>query len=1499
MNIKHMAIILRNRLLAQLFTGLLALVALLPLAHAVPPVITAANPVVIDFDTLGCQELVLNYYAGGTGSLGSGPGPDYGVTFLAPGDTQVINDTENFPALCPFSSYGKNMPSGTNAAERVRVVNVAGGFRDGFALYYIKFNAQTVGIWSGLNGTGSLLATFNLDYAPNSDCPYPKCDWTPAGTSFAGTALSVVITNNVLFEGGAMAYDSLTFGAANPTNSAKASGNPLTQPGGCACGDPINLGTGSVFEQTLDYSTVGSNQLAFVRSYNSLTNEATLATMLGRNWRSNYDRYLRIKTATTMTNERPDGRQVDFRLIAGKWTPDSDIDATLTQAGNTWTFTDGGETTETYVQVPNTPVASLTTIKKRNGYTQTLSYDASFNLLQVVDSYNRKLLMTYSTGGTAPFAQLLNTLTTPDGLVLTYTFQNARLNQVLYSTSPNTGIAYFYESAARPNALTRIANEIGQNTSRWTYDAKGRALSNERGGVGTLGSNIDKMTVAYNDTDGSRTVTNALGQPEIYRFAKLQGVAKLVRVDRVANGSVAAATRLFTFDANGFAASQTDWKGKLTTFVNNARGQPLSITRAPGTPLARTATMTYDSTFAHLPKTLVAPGITVSFTYDANGNMLTRTATDTTTRSVPYSTNGVSKTTTLTWGANFLLASVKGPRTDVNALTSMSYDASGALTQITNALNQTTTVTQHLPGGLPQTVVDPNGVTRQFTYDARQRLLTSTVVITTGAAIDLTSTYAYDAAGNVVSVRLPDGSTITNTYDTANRLTGHTDLFGQKIAYTLNAAGGVTQSTVKNGASTTVFQVTRTLDSLNRVLQNIGGVGQNTSVTYDANGNALAVADPLVRITQAAYDALDRPVQGTDPAGGVTALAYDAQDRLATVTDPNAKTTAYIYDGFGRLISEVSPASGTKVYRYDVSGNLTQRVDARGAIANFTYDSLDRRLTTTYPGNSAENVSFTYDRNFSFGIGQLATVLDAAGTLNRYYDQRGNIVVETRQSTTTNSTQYAYDDAGRIDSITYPSGWLISYVRDPMGRNTAITATPPGGNTFSVVSAMTYLPFGPMRSLTYGNGLTETRTYDLDYRLTSIAVNDPGPRLSLTYGYDAANNVKAVTDGTDSAKTQATAYDALDRLVSASGGYGALTYSYDKLGNRLTETPPTPSAAPAFDGLGAITGFTYNQAGRLASSVAGAQTVAQYTYNAFGQRAVKTQPGSATTTRYVYGPGGRLLEESSSQGTTASADYIYLDDGRPVASFVPTAVGAMYFLHVDRRDAPQLMTDFGLSSRWQRDYQPFGQIGSNNAGPPVQNLRLPGQIADAETGLYHNGARDYVPNLGRYLQSDPIGLAGGLNTYAYVGANPMTFVDPSGTSAIAGSDLLGGSGDVDETTAAQRKQNSIVACFTPERRDLVNELLSEGEAGKKLAQFLIDSWTPATDEQKARGAVLRQQFAAQEVVRKAEEEEAAADREHYAQVEAENKWRVEYHRRDRRDVIGDLQRGFHRLMGGR
>ena len=984
---------------------------------------------------------------------------------------------------------------------------------------------------------------------------------------------------------------------------------------------------------------------------------------------------------------------------------------------------------------------------------------------------------------------LLQALTTPDGLVLTYGYNsggvrpgvNDRLVSVRYSTSPQTSQAYLYENSSFPYALTGIIDENGARFATWTYDASGRATSSQHAG------GADLTQIAYN-ADGSRTVTDPLGEQTVYTFVSLQGVPKVTQINRLVSASTAAATRAFSYDANGYTASQTDWNGNLTTYVNDTHGQPTIITEASGTPQARTTAITYDPVF-HLPTKVVELGLTTDFVYDGSGNLLNKTLTDTTTTTIPYSTNGIKRTWTNSWGANGLLASAKGPRTDVSELTSFAYDASGTLIKITNALGQITRVTQHTPGGLPQTVIDLNNVTTQLAYDSRLRLTSST--LNTGAGA-LTTRYAWDAAGNPLSVTLPDGSSLTNAYDAAHKLTGVADLFNQKTSYTLDALGDRTQANVTNVSNVVKRSRSDAFDALGRLSQDTGGAGQATEYSYDGNGNALTVTDPLSRVTNRAFDALNRLFQVKDPANGISATSFDAHDRPLTVTAPNGAVTSYVYDGFGDLIQTTSPDTGKAVYRYDLAGNLTQRVDATGAIANYTYDALDRVLTTKYPADATENVTYTYDQvGHGFSVGRLTSVTDGAGTLSRSYDERGNVLSERRgHGNTTLVTSYTYDAGNRVSSITYPSRWSVVQSRDAMGRITAIAARAPGSSTSRpVVSGVAYQPFGPVSALTYGNGVAEARSFDLDYRLTRLTGTGTAPLQNLAYGYDAANNVLSAANGVTAANSQSFVYDLLDRLTSATGNYGTFGYSYDAVGNRLNQTlgsattaytyapqsnrltgiktgPITQTIGTTESGdisssspapLGFVTGFAYNQANRLASTSFLTVPTARYTYDAFGHRIVKV--GLVTgTTLYQYDLAGHLLEESDGQGDTR-VDYVYLD-GRPVATIQPSN-NKMYFLHDDRLGTPQVATDSSQTPRWTASYQPFGET-STGVGLIVQNLRLPGQELDLETGLYHNGFRDYAPTLGRYLESDPIGLTGGLNTFAYAGQNPARWVDPQG-----------------------------------------------------------------------------------------------------------------------------------------
>jgi RHS repeat-associated protein len=160
-------------------------------------------------------------------------------------------------------------------------------------------------------------------------------------------------------------------------------------------------------------------------------------------------------------------------------------------------------------------------------------------------------------------------------------------------------------------------------------------------------------------------------------------------------------------------------------------------------------------------------------------------------------------------------------------------------------------------------------------------------------------------------------------------------------------------------------------------------------------------------------------------------------------------------------------------------------------------------------------------------------------------------------------------------------------------------------------------------------------------------------------------------------------------------------------------------------------------------------------YDARGQRFSKTSGGS--TTYFNYGQDATLLEESSNHVAT---DYVYLN-GTPIATIAPNA-SKVYYLHTDRLGTPQRATDAGQNIVWRITYQPFGDTRLSTIGSIAQNLRLPGQYADAETGWNQNGFRPYAAGYGRYIESDLIGLDGGPNLYTYVNSNPLTFTDRSG-----------------------------------------------------------------------------------------------------------------------------------------
>lgn len=565
-----------------------------------------------------------------------------------------------------------------------------------------------------------------------------------------------------------------------------------------------------------------------------------------------------------------------------------------------------------------------------------------------------------------------------------------------------------------------------------------------------------------------------------------------------------------------------------------------------------------------------------------------------------------------------------------------------------------------------------------------------------------------------------------------------------------------------------------------------------TTYEYDAMGNPTRTIDALGHERKNQYDSLNRlikqlephPTSTTNPSGtlGTIGITVDGQGQTTAVADPRNATTTYSVDGLGNVTAQVSPDTGTTTRTFDEAGNLKTETDARGVTATYTWDALNRITEVIYSktGQTDETVTYTWDTP---SVGRLGTLTDPSGSTSWTYDLNGRTTGRSRSHSRSGSSlavSYGYDDAGRPASVGYPSGRQITYSYDAQGRIRQISL-----DGTAQLADIAYAPFGAVSAWNWAGGRPHSRTYDGAGRLKAFTIGE----TTRTLTYDAAWRITGASDALP-AINRTYLYDNLDRLTSEpaisrsyaydlSGnrsalGIGSTSYAYTyqstaPLSNRLLGAAgPLPAKGYSYNEVGAITGdgqklYAYNLRGRLATLTTAAGT-STYEHNGLGQRTAKTVLG--VTTRYAYDERGHLLGEYGATGTPIR-EYVWLAD-TPVLMLVHTAnhPPAVYFIHADQIDTPRIVQDAQFNNRWAWDPDGFGQLPPNEnpagLGAFTFNLRMPGQYFDAESGLFYNHFRDYDPQAGRYIESDPIGLAGGVNTYSYVGGNPISRIDPTG-----------------------------------------------------------------------------------------------------------------------------------------
>ena len=1128
-------------------------------------------------------------------------------------------------------------------------------------------------------------------------------------------------------------------------------------------GNPIYPGTGNKRQEEVDFIAAGPTPLMFSRIYNS-------ASQFGSTWKTTYSRSVSYSLAAGIqvaTINRPDG-SYSYTANGLTWVPDADTNYKLIGGPGGFTvYTPEGDFENYDAKDQLSSVYNLNGTAQK--YALTYSADAAHLLTKVSDAFGHSLNLTYDA------QNRLATMTDPSGGLYQYGYDaNSNLTSVTY---PDTKVrTYVYDEAAytagidQPHALTGIIDENSTRYANFGYSASGLAVLSEHAGgverysvayateptvlsntVIDIPNNIKYVTRLYQAPTGA-VVTDALGQARQYTYTVVNGIVKTSTGDKPCSGPCTPVPQSQTYDANGNVTSKTDFKGNLNCYAYDltrnletvrvegfASGNVCPASLAAYTPIAgtrqRNITTTWNATF-RVPATITEANRSTAYTYDGAGNMLTKTVTDTAAATTRVWTN------TYTSAGQVLTAD--GPRTDVADVTTSTYYfctggfQCGLVNTITNAAGQVTTYNTYNANGQPLTITDPNGVVTTLTYDLRQRLMTRQV----GTEATM---FDYYPTGLLQKATLPDSSFVQYTYDPAHRLTAITDGLGNKISYTLDAMGNRTAESAFDPFSVLSRTRSRAYNTMSQLTQEIGSAGTaavTTTFGYDTNGNQTSINAPLARNTTNQYDELNRLKQITDPATGNTVFGYDANDNLTSVLDPSTLTTSYTYNGFGDLATQVSPQTGTTINAYDTGGNLATSLDARNNTATYSYDALNRVTQVAY---GDQTIAYSYDAGTN-GKGRLTGASDSNHSMSWAYDGLGRVTSKSQSvSGVTLTTGYSFT-TGQMTTLSTPSGQSVVYAY-ANGQTAGITV-----NGAALISNVLYEPFGPARGWTWGNATIESRLHDTDGNPSLISGVE-----QTTYTVDSAFRITGLSNASTSAASWTYGYDVLDRLTSATAPSAALSLTYDAVGNRQGQIGGAP---PAY--LGGNITLTYDKRNRLVG-FSGANS-ATYVYNALGQRIQKT--GTAATL-FAYDEAGHLLGEYTNGGALIQ-ETVWLGD-IPVATLRPHAGGGVdiYYVHVDHLSSPKMITrasDNVVMWRWDQD--PFGTAAPNanpaGQGAFVYNLRFPGQYYDSETGLNYNYFRDYDSVTGRYVESDPIGLKGGTNTYTYVGSSPVRSMDPQG-----------------------------------------------------------------------------------------------------------------------------------------
>lgn len=968
-----------------------------------------------------------------------------------------------------------------------------------------------------------------------------------------------------------------------------------------------------------------------------------------------------------------------------------------------------------------------------------------------------------------------------------------------------------------------------------SFDVAGRLVAlTDRTGEAT--------TIGYDTSGLLATVTDPSGR--VASFAS-DGAGRVTGMTDPAGRTVA-----YAYDDAGDLVEVTDVAGGVTKYGYDALHRMTAITD----PAGRTATTVYDDA-GRVVDQVDPSGNHLGFAYAGTFPDLSTTVTD-----------GNGSNDVFTYHGGVMVSATRGAGTSVSAITTYTYDAHLALASVTDPNGHQWTYVAD-PVGNVTSVTDPLGRTATATYDQFNDPVTftdATGVVSTvdyddhalavktvravGTSAEATILIQRDEPthpGEVTGVVDPSGASTTYRYDAFGNIVGETDAMGGVSTATYDELGRVT-STVGPlgnlpGADPATDRTSYTYDAYSSITKVVDPQGNTATATYDDVGNLLSSTDASGHTTAFTDDANGRVTATTFADGATQQVTYDPIGNVLTQTDPAGTTTTFTYDPLGRMVTRADAAGNVWTRGYDPAGNLLTLTDPLGRATRYAYDMADQLTGITYDDPATAPVTFTYD-----AAGRRESMTDATGTSNYRFDEQSRLVEATDGAGLT--VAHAYDARGDMTAVTYPSGLKVGHTYDPLGRLTVVADGLGHDNTF------TYDADGNLTGAVLGDGTHTTSTHDRNGAELSITnATATGSRwASFAVERDALEQVATATDtllGAPDAQATAT-YDSRRHLtgfgaqrygIDANGwltGIGARTFTRDRLG-RLVDDGTT---AYTFDANGqrteavgptGATSYTYDQAGRLIALSMPATSIAS-TSTTVANSPASSSGGSSTILVIVLAIAAaavaaavvvvRRKRARSASGigvvvlllatalpmlahtatiaraddTHATATYSYNGDGLRVAAVNPEAAAAAYtwdqvdswpilisdganqfvrgpggmpleqidstgaptWLHADVQGNVRAVTDTKGAVTATYTYDAFGQIVAHT-GTETTPIGWQGQYADAGTGLHYLLARYYDPATAQFLTLDPAADITG-QPYDYAANNPLNYSDASG-----------------------------------------------------------------------------------------------------------------------------------------